>query len=177
VARFITYTHAWPLFITVLPPRFDLHDVEAYIPEVDALYLRRERFATLVDTSAVSALPGASERRRLAEWQNATIDSIQRYNVFTATVIQSPVVRGALTAMNWIFRPPNEQVVVKSFAEGFVRCVEKLRADGRAMPPEIAHLADGLPPLSVGDTLPSARSGWIAKVDPEASERGGARKG
>src|SRR6185437_10690996 len=130
VSRFVTYMHAWPLFITVVPATFDAGDVEAYIVEVETLYRRGERFASLVDTSALSSLPGAAERRRLADWQNLTKDAIKRYNVFTAIVVRSPVMRSAMTAMNWVFRPPNEQVVVPGFAEGFLRCIDKLRAAG-----------------------------------------------
>lgn len=162
MARLTIHTHAWPLFITVMPPSFDARDVEAYIVEVDALYQRRERFATLVDTTAVSSLPGATERRRLADWQNSTIDQIRRYNVFTATVLSSPIVRGALTAMNWIFPPPNEQVVVASFEEGFRRCVDKLAADGHPVAPAFERMARETPPTRVEDTLPGGRSARVA---------------
>jgi len=161
LARIVLHKHAWPLVITVIPSEFDLRDIEAYIPEVDALYKRRERFASLVDTTPLVSLPGASERRRLAEWQNATIDSIRRYNVFSAIVIRSPVVRGAMTAMNWIFRPPAEQLTLATFGEGFLRCIERLRADGRPARPELERMAREAPPASVEDTLatgPGARS-------------------
>jgi len=150
--------HAWPLFITVVPATFDAGDVEAYIVEVETLYRRGERFASLVDTSALSSLPGAAERRRLADWQNSTKDAIKRYNVFTAIVVRSPVMRSALTAMNWVFRPPNEQVVVSSFADGFVRCIDKLRADGHPVPPEFERVAREAPPTSAEDTFRGALS-------------------
>jgi hypothetical protein len=171
-----TYTHAWPLFITVLPATLDLRDVEAYIPEVDTLYSRRERFASLVDTSAVTSLPGGDVRRRLADWQNATIESIGRYNVFSAIVAQSSVIRGALTAMNWIFRPPNEQVAVATFTEGFVRCLEKLRADGHPAPSEIERMAYESP-VCVEDTLTSVRSARVARLDEAASPPWRIRRG
>ena len=157
MARLLIYTHTWPLFITVMPHAIDLRDIDVYVQEVDALYKRRERFATLVDTSAVSSLPGAHERKRLADWQNATVDQIRRYNVFTATVVRSSVMRGAMTAMNWIFRPPNEQVAVASFEDGFSQCLDKLRADGAKLPDSLRRLAAGRPPRSVDDTLGDQR--------------------
>ena len=158
LARLTLHTHAWPLFITVMPAAFDLRDVDVYIAEVDALYARRERFATLVDASPLTALPGAHERRRLADWQNATIAQIKRYNAFTATVITSPLMRGAMTAMSWIFTPPNEQVVVATFAEGFRRCIDELRADGHPAPRAFEELAKSGSVRGVEDTFTAPRS-------------------
>jgi hypothetical protein len=160
--------HAWPLLITVVPAVFEAGDVEPYILEVEALYRRGERFASLVDTSALSSLPGAAERKRFADWQNSTKDAIKRYNVFTAIVVRSPVMRSALTAMNWVFRPPNEQVAVPSFADAFVRCIDKLRADGHPAPPEFERMARESPPTSAEDTFRGALS---ARGDRTVSQR------
>ena len=126
------------------------HDVEAYIADVNRLYERRERFATLVQTSENTTVPGALERRRLADWQNDSIDSIRRYNVFTATVVRSPVVRGAMTAMHWILRPPNEQVVVDSFGVALERCMAKLRDAGCAIPEALQRVAANPPASAEG---------------------------
>lgn len=163
MAPFTIYTHAWPLFITVLPPSSDLHDIEVYIGEVNQLYKRRERFATLVDATPMASIPGATERRRLADWQNETVELIKRYNVFTATVLSSSMVRGALTAMNWVFRPPNEQVVVGTFEEGYVRCVDRLVAGGLTVPPPYGRMARESPPRRAEDTLPDRSSARMRK--------------
>ena len=93
---------------------------------------------------------GGVQRRRLADWQNDSIDSIRRYNVFTATVVRSPVVRGAMTAMHWIFRPPNEQVVVDSFGVALERCMAKLRDAGCAIPEALQRVAANPPASAEG---------------------------
>lgn len=118
----------WPLLIVVVPDQLDAASVADLIRRVDKLHERKEHFATLVDTTAVKTLPRASERQALAEWQNRTIEVIRRYNVITATVIENSLVRGAMTAMNWVFRPPNEQVAVATFREGLTICCDRLRA-------------------------------------------------
>ena len=120
----------WPLVIVVVSEILDAGSVADLIRRVDVLHQRREHFATLVDTTAVKTLPRASERQALAEWQNRTIEVIRRYNVVTATVIENSLVRGVMTAMNWVFRPPNEQVSVASFREGLSICCDRLRAAG-----------------------------------------------
>lgn len=162
MSRFEHSIRYWPLFVTITPSHFGIEDVDAYIADVNRLYQRRERFATLVQTSENTAVPGALERRRLADWQNDTIDSIRRYNVFTATVVRSPLVRGAMTAMHWVFRPPNEQVVVDSFAVALERCVAKLREAGCPIPDHLAQVASNPPDSAIAlmprpSTLPPPR--------------------
>ncbi len=141
MARIVASTKLWPLFVTVMPGAIEATDLREYIAGVNQLYLRRERFATLVDTSLVTSMPSAAERRLLANWQHETVDLIRRYNVFTATVIRSAIVRGAHTALTWLFPPPNEQTAVASLGEGLERCVDRLEADGRRLPAELAALA------------------------------------
>lgn len=135
-----THLHLWPLFVTVMPREAGIDDLRTYFASVTRLYERRERFATLVETSDVRSIPGAAERRFIADYQNATIDDIRRYNVFTATVVPSTLVRGAMTALNWLFKPPNEQITVGGFSEGLSVCVDKLRADGASIPVELERL-------------------------------------
>jgi hypothetical protein len=153
-----THTHCWPLFITVLPPAFELAELNTYIAEVNELYKRQQRFATLVDTSLVTGIPSASQRKHLADWQIATVDHIRRYNVCTALVIRSAAVRGGITAINWLFRPPTEQIIVGSFEEGFARAIEKLTADGQKIPEAVARQARTSPPRRVEDTLPTRQA-------------------
>lgn len=124
----------WPLVVIVVGEELSRRELPELEREIDAVYLRNERFATLVDCSAVRSMPDASTRKRLAEWQNETRGKIARLNVLSATVIDSAVVRGAMTAMNWIFQPPNRQVTVATFAEALEACVLALRAEGLKLP-------------------------------------------
>lgn len=156
LARIEAYTHHWPLLITVMPATFGAADVDRYIGEIDALYKRRERFASFVDTTPLASLPGAHERKRLAEWQNETIDLIGRYNVVTTTVVSSALMRGALTAMNWLFRPPNEQVAVATSAEGFKLCLDRMRANGLPITPSLELLVRGAAPVQTSDLVSGA---------------------
>jgi len=145
MARFERTTEYWPLFVTVVPHQFFVRDVDDYIADVMSIYERRERFASLIVTAPTAVIPGAAERKRLADWQNETIESIRRYNVVTATVISSPIIRAAMSAMNWVFRPPNEQLVVETFDEAFSRCVARLREEGCEFSPALERAAREYP--------------------------------
>jgi hypothetical protein len=153
MAKLEIRTHLWPLFVTIAPARFDADDIHAYIADVSALYGRKERFATLVDTTAIEDLPGAAARRALADWQNATIDQIKAYNVCTATVLSSALVRGAMTAMHWLFRPPNEQVAVPTIHAGFELCVDRLVKDQQPLSFGLRRLAERGRPVTLADLV------------------------
>lgn len=137
-----------PLVLVDMPARFNLDELAKFTAAIDALYLRGGRFSTLVDSRAVVTVPDAAVRKRLADWQNDTREQIAEHNVFTATVTDSALVRGAMTAIHWIFRPPNEQVMVASYAEGFRRCVAALEADRVVFPPALGRVRNSAPTSS-----------------------------
>lgn len=141
MAQIETHLHLWPLFVTVMPATSDTEDLRRYFASVTELYGRRERFATLVETADVKSIPSAAERKFITDYQHDTHEQIQKYNVFTATVVPSTLVRGAMTAMRWLFKPPNEQITVATFGDGLVACVEKLRKDGQPIPVALEQLA------------------------------------
>ncbi len=152
-APMTTDASLWPLFVIIPPPRITTASIEGLIDTVNGVYARRERFATLVDTTFVEQMPSASDRRLLTEWQTETIELIRRYNVCTATVVSHSLIRGAMTAMNWLFRPPNEQIALPTFSEGLEFCARRLREDGHTLPPLLESALSGPPPQSMADIL------------------------
>ncbi|MBN8609814.1 MAG: hypothetical protein J0L92_04490 [Deltaproteobacteria bacterium] len=135
----------WPLVVIVVDESLERHELPELERQIDAVYARKERFATLADGSRVARMPDASTRKRLAEWQNETRGSIARYNVLSATVVTSSLVRGAMTAMNWIFQPPNRQITVATFAEALAACLDALRAEGLTLPAGLEQPSRPLP--------------------------------
>lgn len=124
----------WPLLVIVVPPSVDLADVQQLEREVNALYARKERFASLIDLTRVRTIPSSAVRHALGDWQNRTIEWIRTYNVVTASALESAIARSAMTALSWIFRPPNEQVMVPDVETAFATCMSRLRAEGIAIP-------------------------------------------
>lgn len=141
MSRIERTTEFFPLVVTRVPAAITLADIEVYERELEKTFERRARFASIVVTTASTKLPGSAERRRLAHWQHSVIELIARYNVFHATVVDSPIARGAMTAMNWLFPPPNEQVVVATFGEAFDLAIARLRSAGVDFPPALEQLA------------------------------------
>jgi hypothetical protein len=97
----------WPFVISVMPPELSVEFFDRYFAKQLELLNRKERWVHLVDGRLVSKLPGAHVRSKIAEHTKKIEDLSSRYNIGTATVIPSPIVRGMLTAIHWIVPPPH----------------------------------------------------------------------
>ena len=53
----------WPLVVFRFPERLDLPAVESFVAGADLILGRKERFATIIDTTALKSFPNAIERR------------------------------------------------------------------------------------------------------------------
>lgn len=119
-------TEAWPLVVVDLPPAPTDADFAQFFDQFDRVYDRGLVFATLIDASALQKVPGAKERKALADWAAAKKPLTQQFGAGTAYVIKSPVVRAALTAIDWLFQPPCPQVWKTERREALDWCVERL---------------------------------------------------
>ena len=103
-------------------------DYERYIRcihEMDARGADRELPAAILVVDPGQPAPNAAWRRRIAE-ASATMKS----KALFAVVSESAVVRGVVTAINWIRPPPYEHAVERSFDDA-VAWIERRR--GRAL--------------------------------------------
>ena len=102
---------------------------------------RGKRHVTMTDSSTVKSMPDATVRRFVAE-QQAEVEALYGHLVIgSAVVVGSGVVRGALTAINWIRPLAERQEYVATRLEGMQVCVRWLEADGLPVPdPARAYL-------------------------------------
>lgn len=136
----IVSSEAWPLVVVDLPPDPTPEVLTVFCAEFDAVYRRRQTFATLIDATQVRRVPGAVERRQLADWAAAQKPLTQLYGAGTAYVITSPMVRAALTAIDWVFQPPCPQCWKASRRDALAWCVDRLADRDIASNPEIDAL-------------------------------------
>lgn len=120
----------WPLVIVELREGLDDAGVDRVIETMEAAYARKETFIVIVDASAMSRPPNTTQRRRLAAYGAANEHRSRRYAEGTAYAITSGLVRGALTAMQWIFRPPTASINLASRHEAVDWCVGTLEDAG-----------------------------------------------
>ncbi len=123
----------WPLVVIRWPrgPVTDA-DVEALIALSLGHLARRERFASLHDGVRATGLDGR-QRRRMADHVNAYRKPLGEWHVAAAIVVDSAIVRGIVTAINWLSPPPFPQRQFATRAEAEAWLLGMLDAEaGRA---------------------------------------------
>src|SRR5262249_49949625 len=99
----------WPLVVIHWHPGAITDDDVAWFLETSRVHLaRRERFASLHDGVRATGLDG-KQRKCMADHVREHHDMLARYHVAAAIVANSPVIRGVITAINWLSPPPFPQ--------------------------------------------------------------------
>jgi hypothetical protein len=92
----------WPLFRIDLPPAaMTPVEFESYLDRVDHLFLRRERFAILIDARK-APVHTANERKQCAERMRRSFQLYPTLLAAMGIVLSTPVQRGVFTAINWL---------------------------------------------------------------------------
>jgi hypothetical protein len=131
---------AFPIIIARIPAKLDAPAIDSMFAGFDRVLERHERFATLVDTSALTSFPDAMERARIGEYMKSRTMAEAAYNLGNAVLIASTAARTVLTAINWIRRPVTPQYMVGNFWEGIEWCGGRLAQAGIDPARALAHL-------------------------------------
>ena len=110
---------AWPL-VYVRYPSNGLNDqgLEVFLERVMSYLRRRDRFACLIDCRGMTIAHTANQRRRIAEWlAEPELQRLSPHAIAIAVLFRSALIRGALTAVNWIKPPPAPVKAVGSVAD------------------------------------------------------------
>jgi hypothetical protein len=105
----------FPLVVTTIGTTLLADDLEPYLADFLTRAVRRgDPFVSIVD---------ADVRARLAAWQKAHDAEGERTNRGIAIITDSALVRGAMTAVNWLHRPhvPTTYVATPEDAERWAR--------------------------------------------------------
>lgn len=109
------YLGLWPLVVIDLPTA-DRATYEAIFTEVERrVFAKRQPYVIVTDTRRVSAIPTADVRKYMADWMKQ--HEKDNTSLGSATIVESSLVRGALTALYWLFEPPTPQYVAKDWRD------------------------------------------------------------
>src|SRR5699024_5762891 len=113
-------TEHWPIVITTLFDGMTDADCDAYIAEIHSKVITREEpIVCITDCSNLSRPPGAAQRKKLADWQKELVRQGHFYEIGTVTILNNPLVRGALTALHWLFPPRTPNPTVATWGEAY----------------------------------------------------------
>ena len=99
---------AWPLAYVRYPSN-GLNDegLEVFLERILSYLRRHEKFACLVDCRGMTMAHTANQRRRITEWlAEPELERLSPHAVGIAVLFRSTLIRGALTAVNWVKPPP-----------------------------------------------------------------------
>jgi hypothetical protein len=120
-------TRFHPLVVTIIRDSWDTPDLEFMLAQFEQLFAAQKRYALIFDTTRAYNGPGVSQRKLVAAWDSKFRHETERWNVGTAVVFQSTVVRGTLTAMSWLAVRKIPEVYVANISEAGRFCAARLR--------------------------------------------------
>jgi hypothetical protein len=140
--KIIVDTSRFPLIVERFRKGVTDHDVDSMIRQFELLFHGGRRYALLVYCDPDAVVMSAAQRKRVSQWYRDCTEQVQRINVATAVVLESPLVRGAMTALNWLVEPVVQQKNVPNVREGLMYCIGALEAAKLTIPPEVLALRD-----------------------------------
>ncbi|MFO0696230.1 MAG: hypothetical protein U0230_21880 [Polyangiales bacterium] len=122
----------FPLVRLNLPTAFTLDTLRELTEGYDALFARRAKFMVVCDLRSMASVPDAVVRRSVAEYFNRSDvrEAQARYQVGSANIIASPLVRAGVTALLWLWEPPIPLDTVANDEEALKSARKRLRDAG-----------------------------------------------
>jgi hypothetical protein len=139
VAEYAKFVDIWPLIVIEAPAHATFESIEWFCARQDEILGRRELFASIQDMRSMRGMVDAKSRRAIADWAKARDAEIRRWQVASATVTDSAIARGIITAVHWLSKPPIPHDVTGSMRVATDFVVDHLKQGGV---PISAKLAD-----------------------------------
>ena len=141
--KFSLNLECWPLAVSTLGDDLSDTELETMFSEWDVAFARKERFVTLNDMRGLKSMPSARQRARVAEWTRSLEAAMVQYSLGYTNVSQSPLVRGALKAIDWLNPPKVPQAHFGTMTAACDWCIGRLRTAGLPITSSInAYRAD-----------------------------------
>ena len=105
--------------------------------QYEAVFARKERFASLTDARGVRKIPNVVMRAKIGAWVRTQEPLVLEFSVGHATVITNPIARGAMTAINWLHKATAPQAYFGTMLGACDWCIDKLSAGGVPLTPAL----------------------------------------
>jgi hypothetical protein len=126
----VTRTERFPLVEFEFRDCFDVAEIDSYTQVMDGFFAGKQRFACIVLADDLP-MPSVAALKHMGAWVKEHGAPMVAYNLGTALVLESAVLRGALRFVNSIAPAPSPQAVVSRYAEAEAWAIARLRADGQ----------------------------------------------
>lgn len=126
-----------PISLLVTRRTLTADDVPGVFEYYRSLCRRKIRFVAVSDVRASLAMPDAKTRQRFAEEAARFATDAATWSLGAIVVVDSPLIRGAMTAIEWLYRPARPTRYFTDFNEAITLAVALLEARGVALTPNI----------------------------------------
>jgi hypothetical protein len=130
VAEYAKLVDLWPVVLVEAPVNPTLESVEWFCARQDEYLARRQRFGTIHDMRPMRGMLDARARKVMGEWMKTHEADLRRWHVASATVTDSGLIRGVITAVHWISKPPSPDLATGSMRTAFDFVVGHLEREG-----------------------------------------------
>jgi hypothetical protein len=133
-----------PLIVMTVHDNLSIDDINGLFASWQEILARKQRFAAIADVRAAHGMPSAKERAHIADWTKRIEPMSIQYSLGTANVVSSSLVRGAMTAIDWLHKPKVPQMHFSNMVEACAWCIDRLREGGLTPSPGITAYQAGL---------------------------------
>lgn len=123
-----------PIVVVTFTPGQLGEDIPVLLTQLELLLRKDAPYSSVFDVSRVVGVPDAKTRQLTATWIKERQARLKRLNKGDAIYVPSSLLRGALTAIDWLAPPPSPRHYPASVAEGVAWCRQQLGASAGATP-------------------------------------------
>lgn len=126
-----------PICLLVTRRTLTADDAPGVFEYYRSLCRRKIRFVAVSDVRASLSMPDARTRQRFAEEAARFATDAAAWSLGASVVVDSPLIRGALTAIEWLYRPARPTRYFSDFNEAIAWAGALLQARNVALTPAI----------------------------------------
>lgn len=126
-----------PISLLITRRTLTAEDVPGIFDYYRSLCRRGIRFVAVSDVRASLSMPDAKTRLRFAEESIRFEADARTWSLGAIVVVDSPLIRGALTAIEWLSRPPRPTRYFSDFNAAISRAAMLLESGNVALTPNI----------------------------------------
>lgn len=134
-------TDFFPLIVMTTKRSLAYADARAIFAAYDPIVRRGERFVSITDVRGSKGVPDSATRAAFAEESKRFEASAQHLAVASALIVESALVRGAITAVQWISKPKIPTANFTAFPPALRWVTERAQESGLVIPSGALELA------------------------------------
>jgi hypothetical protein len=127
-------TEHFPVVVITLGEEVVASDLTIMSAAFRDIFARRKKYVCITDVRGIAKLPDAKTRQAVADWWKTLAADQRIWNLGSANIVSSAPVRGALTALSWLFTSPTPQGYVADMDAALEWAAARLREADLAMP-------------------------------------------